>query len=76
MCKSDIELKLCSCGDNSIKTIQNLFSKEIKALKRKETVEVFGWTLERYIKEEWIGMDGMIYLPVKKLTKELTEDFF
>ncbi len=76
MCKRDLELQLCSCGDNSTKAIQNLYVEEIKALKRKETLQVFGWTLERYIGEEWIGADGLMYMPVDKLTDELTEDFF
>lgn len=76
MCKRDIGLKLCSCGQNSIRVIQNLFSEEIKCLEKKETLDVFGWTLDQYLGEEWIGMDGMIYMPENKLTDELTEDFF
>lgn len=76
MCKKDLELILCSCGENSIKAIQDLFSEEIKGLKRKETFEVFGWTLDRYLGSEWAGMDGMIFMPSNKLTEELTEDLF
>ncbi|NER15852.1 hypothetical protein [Spongiivirga citrea] len=34
------------------------------------------WTLFRFIKEEWSGMDGMLLQPSKEFSIKLTDSFF
>jgi len=34
------------------------------------------WTLHRFLKEGWIGMDGIMFSPVDAFSTSLTSDFF
>jgi hypothetical protein len=47
----------------------------LKQLKRKEYFQLIKWKLYRYIKYEWSGMDGMLFLPSDKITPEFTTEY-
>jgi len=75
VCAQDHSLQLCSCSDISSEKIKKLFSSELIQLKRKESFHLIKWKLHKYIKYEWSGMDGILFLPTDKLTSEITTNY-
>ncbi|WBX77978.1 hypothetical protein PG911_06900 [Tenacibaculum ovolyticum] len=75
MCKRTSKLELCSCADMSVKRIKLLYSEEIKLLDRKDIFKVVRWKLNKYISEEWSGMDGLMIMPSDNLTQELSQKY-
>ena len=75
MCNRTERLELCACTDMSTLKIQELYSSEIKLLGKKDFLKVIRWKLNRYLGSKWTGMDGLMIMPSKDLTHELTEDF-
>ncbi|CAL2056508.1 hypothetical protein [Tenacibaculum sp. 190524A05c] len=75
MCNRKERLELCTCSDMTTDKIQELYCDEIKCLGKKDFLKVIKWKLNRYIGKEWSGMDGLMIMPSKNLTQELTEGF-
>lgn len=61
MCKNKIHFTLCTCLTKE--TTQG--EKSFKIL----------WKLNRFVKHEWIGMDGMVIEPIKMFTHQITHEF-
>jgi len=59
---------LCTCDD--------LENKRISIHENMNIRMTIKWTLFRFIKEEWSGMDGMLIEPAKAFSITLTDSFF
>ncbi len=68
MCKKNSKIHLCTCS--------NINKKEFFAYDNLNHPILIKWTLYRFIKNEWVGMDGMLMEPIEEFSKELSANFF
>ncbi|RKR05684.1 hypothetical protein C8C83_5035 [Flavobacterium sp. 90] len=71
MCKTEKEIKLCTCFPATMdKIVHHKNSRKSKNKKRNE----FTWTLEKCLGPSKYTMDGMGYMPDKVLSEDLTNE--
>lgn len=80
MCKSNLNIQFCTCSTEEKQPEKIIHNKNSRRFKKKfnrdEYVQKkFTWHLSKYVKTGSFGMDGMMILPEKKLTTELTAEF-
>jgi hypothetical protein len=76
MCEVTRELKLCSCSaGEKIEIIHNKNSRQHKKYMDEQYLRRIVWTLDRYVGEHYLGMDGMMRAPADKLDDIFTAEY-
>jgi len=75
MCKQDYKIHLCTCSNVSSSGIKNILEDDLIKLKRNQTFNLIKWKLNRFMRNEWIGLDGLLFKPTDKLTTQITSVF-
>ncbi len=64
----------CTCSKDHADEVHDLYSDEMKKLKKNDFLQIISWTLFRRMHEMEKFIDGMIVFPKQNLTDILTED--
>jgi hypothetical protein len=76
MCEVTQEFKLCSCSaEGKVEIIHNKNSRRNKKYMDEQYPRRIVWTLDRYVGEHYLGMDGMMQTPADKLDEIFTAEY-
>lgn len=75
MCKQGSNIYLCTCLETPSPNLKDVLKNELRELKKSDTYNLVKWKLYRFIKKEWIGLDGMLIRPAKILRGQITSEY-
>jgi len=80
MCKKDIKIHFCTCHNKTEEKVKIIHNKNSRRFKKKFNKDEYlqkrlTWSLWKYVKSGYSGIDGMVIMPEEKLTKDITSEF-